>query len=73
MPSFMCKYVLAGYTARVSIGHSWCGFACGRYRVIFLVVLFTLPLSYRTCIKWLILCGILTVLRVGWPLCCVVC
>ena len=37
------------------------------------MVVFTLPLSYRTCIKWLILCGILTVLRVGWSLCCVVC
>jgi len=34
---------------------------------------FTLPLSYRTCIKWLILCGILTILRVRWSSCCVVC
>jgi len=37
------------------------------------VAVFTLPLSYRTCIKWLIICGILTVVRVGWSLCCVVC
>jgi len=32
-----------------------------------------IPLSYRTCIKWLIIRGILTVLRVAWSLCCVVC
>jgi len=36
------------------------------------VAVFTLPFSYRTCIKWLIICGILTVLRVGWSLYCVV-
>ena len=40
-----------------------CGFTCGRYRVICLVVVFTLPLSQRPCVKWLILCGILTVLE----------
>jgi len=37
------------------------------------VAVFTLLLSYRTCIKWLIICGILTVLRVGWSVYCVVC
>jgi len=35
------------------------------------VAVFTLPLSYSTCIKRLIICGILTDLRVGWS-CCVV-
>ena len=41
--------------------------------MIILLAVFTLPLSYRTCIKWLIICCILRVLRVGWSLCCVMC
>jgi len=43
------------------------------YRVIFLVIVYTLPLTCRTCIKWLIICGILTVPGIGWSFCCVVC
>ena len=58
----LCVVYVSRYSACVSIGHSYCRSTCGKYRVILLVAVFKLPLSYRTCIKWLILCGILTVL-----------
>ena len=60
-----CVVYVSWYSACVSIGHSYCRSTCGNYRVILLVAVFKLPLSYRTCIKRLILCGILTVLGSG--------